>query len=634
MKDLNLSHNFIPLTPAELKKKGISQPDFVYVSGDAYVDHPSFACAIICRTLEDAGYSIAIISQPNWKDTEDFKKFSRPRLAFLVGAGNIDSMVNHYTAAKKRRSEDLYSPGGKAGMRPDRATIVYCNRIREAFPKVPIIIGGIEASLRRFSHYDYWDDAVRHSILIDSGANILSFGMGERSMLEIASALNSGMDISDIDSIPGTCVAKSDISGMKDYVLIPSHNEVSSDKHAYAKAFMMQQREQDAIRGKVLVQNQGKMYLIQNPPAKPLTEAELDRVYELPYTRLPHPSYKEPIPALSEVKFSLTSCRGCFGGCSFCALTMHQGRFISSRSHGSLLNEAVLLTKLPDFKGYIHDIGGPTANFRQPACDKQKKSGLCAEKQCLGYFACKNLKVDHSDYVSLLKKLRQVPGVKKVFIRSGIRYDYVMYDKNDTFLRELILHHVSGQLKVAPEHISDRVLELMNKPASSLYDRFLKRYSDMNAKLNMKQYVIPYLMSSHPGSDIHAAIELALYLKRTKQHVEQVQDFYPTPGTLSTTMYYTGLDPRSMKPVYVPKSMDEKAMQRALLQFYDKRNYPIIRNALKKAGRDDLIGFDKNCLVPPPVTGNKNADHRRNKGDFEPQKRAKQKKGSQNSRRK
>lgn len=590
---------FLPTTAQELSARGIGQLDFVYIIGDAYVDHPSFGPAIISRVLESHGYTVGIISQPDWHSAEEFRRLGRPRLAFLISAGNIDSMVNHYTSAKKRRSSDAYTPGGEAGKRPDRATIVYANRVREAYRGVPVIIGGIEASLRRFAHYDYWDDKVRRSILSDSGADLLIYGMGERQIVEIADALAGGLPVEQITYVNGTCYMTNSLAQVYEYETIESYEAVARDKKAYASAFMAQYREQDAIRGKRLVQPHGDTFLVVNPPAAPLTTEELDAVYELPYARAPHPSYQKEIPALFEVKFSLTSCRGCFGACSFCALTFHQGRVISARSHASLLREAAILTQQPDFKGNIHDVGGPTANFRQPACKKQLKSGVCADRQCLGFEHCKNLMVDHGDYIALLEELSAVPGVKRVFVRSGIRYDYVMYDKSDAFLRALIKNHVSGQLKVAPEHVSDRVLRLMGKPASALYDRFVAKYMQLNRNLGKEQYIVPYFMSSHPGSDLDAAVELAEYLKRTGQRPEQVQDFYPTPGTLSTCMYYTGFDPRTGERVYVPKSASEKAMQRALMQYFMPQYRDLARKALEKAGREDLIGFGKHALVPP-----------------------------------
>lgn len=577
------------MTVDEMKDLGIESFDFVYVIGDAYVDHPSFGPAIISRILESRGYTVGIISQPDWHDTQDFMKFGAPRLAFLVSSGNLDSMVNHYTAAKKRRSSDSFTEGGKIGKRPDRAVIVYCNRIREAYKNVPIVIGGIEASLRRFAHYDYWDDKVRASILFDSGADLLLYGMGEHSIVELAEALDSGLDIRDITYIAGSCFKASSLDMVYDYEMLESYEEVAGNKQAYARAFMQEYREQDPISGKRLVQPHGKSFLVANPPAAPLTTQEMDDVYELPYTRKPHPSYREHIPAIDEVEFSLVSCRGCYGACSFCALTFHQGRIIQSRSHESLIREAKLLTKLPGFKGYIHDVGGPTANFRQPACKKQLKQGVCRDRQCLGYEPCKNLEVTHNDYVILLRRLRELKGVKKVFIRSGIRYDYVMYDKDDTFLKELIKYHVSGHLKVAPEHIDERVLELMGKPSGELYRRFSQRFMQLTKNAGLKQYLVPYMISSHPGSDINAAIALAEFIAESGQHPQQVQDFYPTPGTLSTCMYYTGLDPRTMKRVYVPRSAREKNEQRALMQFFMPQYAKTARTALIKAGREDLI---------------------------------------------
>ncbi len=589
----------LPMSARELKEIfGADEPDFVIVTGDAYIDHPSFGTAIIGRVLQSRGYSVGIIAQPDWHNCEGVKRFVSPKYAFMVNAGNMDSMVNHYTSSKKRRSIDNYSPGGKMGLRPDRAVTVYCNRIREAYGSVPIVIGGIEASLRRFAHYDYWDDKVRRSVLDDSGADLLSYGMGERQTVEIADALAGGLAVRDITYIPGTCYMASSLESVYDYDEIESFEAVSTDKKAYCRAFMRQYEEQDAIAGRRLVQKHGTRWLVANPPAMPLTTQELDDVYELPYTRLPHPSYKEHIPALDEVEFSLVSTRGCFGACSFCALTFHQGRVIQARSHESLIREAELLTKLPNFKGYIHDVGGPTANFRHPACKKQLTKGVCKKRQCLGYEHCKNVEVDHRDFTLLLKKLRALPGVKKVFVRSGIRYDYLMFDRDDSFMRELIAHHVSGQLKVAPEHISDNVLRLMGKPAGGLYDRFCDKYRRLNERMGMDQYIVPYFMSSHPGSTLDSAIELALYLKRTGQRPEQVQDFYPTPGTLSTCMFYTGLDPRDMQPVYVPRDPAEKAMQRALMQYFMPYYRDTARRALIKAGREDLIGPGRGCLVP------------------------------------
>ena len=587
-----------PLTRAALEKAGWDEADFVLVSGDAYVDHPSFGPAIIARVLMEQGYRVAVLAQPDWHSAEEFRRFGRPRLAYLVTSGNIDSMVDHYTVAKRRRSEDAYTPGGRAGARPDRATIVYSNRCREAYPDVPLIIGGIEASLRRFAHYDYWDNHVRHSILYDACADLLVYGMGERAIRQIATALAEGRPFHTLTEIRGTCFRQTNFTDPQ-ALLLPSFSEVAADKQLYSKAFLTELQNQDAISGKRLIQAHEKGVLVANPPAYPLSAEELDAVYELPYTRLPHTDYTEPIPALDEVEFSLTSTRGCFGGCNFCALTCHQGRFIQARSHDSLLREAARMTESPHFRGYIHDVGGPTANFRRPACDKQLTKGVCPDRSCIGFKPCPNLKADESDYTELLKKLRQLPKVKKVFVRSGIRYDYLLYDKDDSFLKELAAHHVSGQLKIAPEHVSDEVLKCMNKPPHALYERFLQKYEAVNRRLGLKQYVVPYLMSSHPGCTLNDAIELALYLKSRRHHPEQVQDFYPTPFTVSTCMYYTGFDPRTGEAVYVPRSETEKAMQRALMQWFLPRNFPLVRKALRLADREDLIGYDPSCLVPP-----------------------------------
>ena len=592
--------SFLPVTPTEASRLGWDAPDFVYVVGEAYVDHPSFGHAIISRVLESAGYRVAMLCLPPWRDESAFQAFGRPRLGFLVTAGVIDSMVNHYTAAKKRRNEDAYAPGGQAGLRPDRATIVYCNRIRRAYRDIPILIGGVEASLRRFSHYDYWDDKVRHSILVDSGATLLMYGMGEASILECAQWLKDGMPKERLESIRGVCYMRKTPPAYGEEV--PSHQAVESGRQAYCQAFMRQYQEQDPIRGKALYQMQDtSRYLVQNPPALPLLSSQLDQVYELPYTRRSHPSYDSAggVPALSEVQFSIASTRGCFGACSFCALTFHQGRIVQSRSAQSIVAEARLITSLPGFKGYIHDVGGPTANFLKPACAKQLRSGACRDRQCLYPTPCKNLEVSHQALVKILRELRALPKVKKVFIRSGLRFDYIMADKDDTFFRELCQYHISGQLKVAPEHVCPRVLEKMGKPAPEVFDAFAEKYQRVNSRLGLKQYLVPYLMSSHPGSDLSAALDLALYLKDTGRQPEQVQDFYPTPGTLSTCMFYTGLDPRSMQPVYVPKSPQEKAMQRALLQFRSPQNHALVRKALRLLGREDLIGFGKNALVPP-----------------------------------
>ena len=601
-----MNHTFLPVTPEECRQRGWDAPDFVYVCGDGYVDHPSFGHAIISRILEQAGYRVAMLCLPPWQDEKAFTRFGRPRLGFLVTAGVIDSMVNHYTVSKKRRNEDAYAPGGKAGMRPDRATVVYCNRIRQAYRDVPILIGGVEASLRRFSHYDYWDNRVRHSILVDSGATLLMFGMGEKSILACADWVANGMNPAELRHIRGICYMQKRPD--PDCVQLPSHAEVISDKRRYCDAVRVEYEESDPVRGKRLCQQQDTdRYLIQNAPTPPLTTAELDAVYELPYTRTWHPMYKEAggIPALQEVEFSIASTRGCFGSCSFCAITFHQGRIIQSRSKESILREAKLLTTLPNFKGYIHDVGGPTANFRHPACDNQLKCGACKNRQCLYPSPCKNLKVSHQDLIDILRELRALPRVKKVFIRSGLRYDYIMADPDGTFLRELCEHHISGQLKVAPEHVCPAVLDKMGKPGRELYDAFVRRYQEVNARLGKKQYLIPYLMSSHPGSDLDAAIELACYLRDTGFYPDQVQDFYPTPGTLSTCMFYTGLDPRTMQPVFVARDPHEKAMQRALMQYRDPRNQPLVREALRLAGREDLIGHGRHCLVPEERAGEK-----------------------------
>lgn len=599
-----MENKFLPICKEDMIERGWDECDFVLVTGDAYVDHHSFGTAIISRVLEHAGYKVGIIAQPNWKTTEDFMKLGKPRLGFLVNGGNMDPMVNHYSVSKRQRDKDLYSPGGEMGHRPDRATIVYCNRIREAYGDIPLVIGGIEASLRRFAHYDYWSDQVRKSILVDSGADLLVYGMSERQIVKVADAINDGFDPKYISFIDGTCYMADSLDEVYvDYVLTPSFEEIKKDKVKFAQAFKIQEAEQDPFRGKAIVQPHGNKFMVQNKPEPPLTREELDEVYALQYTKNYHPSYeaKGGIPALNEVKFSIVSSRGCFGSCSFCAITFHQGRAVQSRSHESILEEAKEITHLPDFKGYIHDVGGPTANFRQEACKKQitEGKGGCKHRQCLDPSPCKNLNVDHSDYINLLRKVRQVPGVKKAFVRSGIRYDYVMADKDNTFMRELIKHHVSGQLKVAPEHVAEEVLYYMQKPAGETYDRFRQKFFAMNEQIGLKQYLIPYLMSSHPGSTLNSAIELAEYLRDIKYQPEQVQDFYPTPGTLSTTMFYTGLDPRTMKEVYVPKSKTEKAMQRALLQYSAPRNYDLVHRALVEAGREDLIGFGPRCLIKP-----------------------------------
>ena len=590
--------SFLPVTMAECRARGWDAPDFVYVTGDAYVDHPSFGLAIISRVLESAGYRVAMLPQPDWHTCEDFKRFGRPRLGFLITAGVIDSMVNHYTVAKKPRDRDVYSPGGQAGMRPDRATIVYANRVRQAYGSVPILLGGVEASLRRFAHYDYWDDRVRNSCLVDAGADVLMFGMGERSILRVAKWLEEGKPFAEM-RIPGTCVMVPEPP--EGALEIAPMEEVAADRTAYARAFKVQYDEQDPVRGRPICQKHGKRYLLQNRPDLPLTREELDRTYALPYERKWHPMYDAQggIPALSEVKFSIAHVRGCFGACNFCALTFHQGRIVSSRSKESVLREARLLTRDRDFKGYIHDVGGPTADFRQPACKGQLEHGACKGKQCLFPAPCKNLVADHREYVDILRALRELPGVKKVFVRSGVRFDYALADKSGAFLRELVAHHVSGQLKVAPEHVSPRVLRYMGKPAPEVYDRFVKRYAQLNRELGMDQYLVPYLMSSHPGCELSDAVLLAEYLHKTGQRPEQVQDFYPTPGTLSTAMFYTGLDPRDMRSVYVPRDPHEKAMQRALMQYFRPENHALVLEALRRAGREDLIGFGKECLIPP-----------------------------------
>ncbi len=595
--------DFLPVTYDEMKKRGWEQPDFIYVSGDAYVDHPSFGMAIITRLLESRGYKVCVIPQPDWHSAEDFKRFGKPRLAFLVSGGNIDSMVNHYSVAKKKREKDLYSPGGEGGYRPDRAVIVYCQRIREAYGKdVAILIGGIEASLRRLSHYDYWDNKVRRSILLDSQADILMYGMGEHQIIELAEALDGGLKAEDITYVRGTVYkAKSLENIYEDYIELPSFEDVSADKKTYAGSFLKQYQNTDAVTANILVEPYKDCYVVQNKPSLPLSREEFDNSYSLPYMRTFHPMYIEKggIPAIDEVRFSIISNRGCFGNCNFCALAFHQGRVIQSRSHDSIISEAEKITKEPDFKGYIHDVGGPTANFRQPACKKQLTEGACLNRQCLFPTACKNLDVDHSDYVKLLRKLRALPKVKKVFVRSGIRYDYLIYDEDETFFRELCQYHVSGQLKVAPEHISPEVLEKMGKPSRKVYESFTKRFYEINRKIGKEQYLVPYLMSSHPGSTLKSAVELAEYLRDTGSMPEQVQDFYPTPGTLSTCMFYTGLDPRTMQEVYIPRSPHEKAMQRALIQYRLPRNYDLVYEALHKAGRTDLIGYDKHCLIRP-----------------------------------
>ena len=607
---------FLPISREDMKKNHISQLDFIIITGDAYIDHPSFGTAIIGRLLESEGFSVGIIAQPSWDSCEDFKKLGEPKYGFLINSGNIDSMVNHYTVAKKKRHDDLYSPGGKGGYRPNRAVIVYSNRAREAYKNTPIIIGGIEASLRRFAHYDYWDDKIRKSIILDSKADLLIYGMGENPIVEIANLLRYGKPINHITSVRGTSYVSNKLDKLKDYILLPSFDEIISDKKAYANSYFLSSREQDSVWGKPLVEPYGDRFVVQNPPQKPLSTKEMDRVYNLPYTRTYHPIYEEAggIPALKEVKFSITSHRGCYGSCSFCALTYHQGRVIQNRSQDSIVSEAKLLTEDKDFKGYIHDIGGPTANFRQRACKKQIEHGVCKDRQCMFPTPCKNLIVDHTEYLSLLKKVRTLPKVKKVFIRSGIRYDYLIYDKNPKFFNELCEHHISGQLKVAPEHISDKVLCEMGKPSKEVYERFITKYHAINKKLGKKQFVVPYLMSSHPGSDLNAAIELGQYIKSMGHMPEQVQDFYPTPGSLSTTIYYTGINPFTNKKVYVTKSQKEKNMQRALLQFGNPENHNLVKSALISCHREDLIGNGKNCLIPTnPIIKRKSSQTPNNK---------------------
>ena len=585
-----------------MEREHITQLDFVYVIGDAYVDHPSFGHAIISRILQLHGYTVGIVSQPDWRDKDSISILGEPRLGFLVTAGNMDSMVNHYSVSKHRRNMDSFTPGGVMGKRPDYATIVYCNLIRQTYKHTPILIGGIEASLRRLGHYDYWSGRVKRSILLDSGADLIMYGMGERSVVQIAEALDSGLAVKDITFIDGTVYKTRNREDIYDAIELPHFEEIKSDKRAYAKSFYTQYCNTDPFSGKRLFETYDeKMFVVQNPTQKPLSKLEMDQVYDLPYMRAYHPSYESAggVPAISEVKYSLISNRGCFGGCSFCALTFHQGRIIQARSQESILKEAKMITEDPGFKGYIHDVGGPTANFRAPACKKQLTKGACPNKQCLFPKPCANLIADHKDYIELLHKLRALPKVKKVFIRSGIRFDYLLADKDRTFLRELCEHHVSGQLKVAPEHISDAVLEKMGKPPVAVYREFVKEYKAMNEKLGKKQYLVPYLMSSHPGSTLKEAVELAEFLRDLGYMPEQVQDFYPTPSTISTCMYYTGLDPRTMQPVYVATNPHEKAMQRALIQYRNTENYDLVHEALIKAGREDLIGFDEKCLIRP-----------------------------------
>ena len=592
---------FLPISRSDMDARGWEQCDFVYIIGDAYVDHPSFGHAIISRILEDGGYKVGILSQPDWRDPKSICALGKPRLGFLVTGGNMDSMVNHYSVTHHHRKADAFTPGGVMGKRPDYATIVYCNLIRQTYRDVPILIGGIEASLRRLAHYDYWSGKIKRSILLDSQADLLLYGMGERCILEVADALNSGLSVRDITYIDGTVFRTTELDESFPTLRLPSFQDLQADRRAYAESFRIQYRNTDPFTAKRLAEPYGKEWVVQNPPQKPLSMAEMDHVYALPYCRTYHPSYEKAggVPAIQEVKFSLVSNRGCFGGCSFCALTFHQGRIIQVRSHESILAEAELMTKDPQFKGYIHDVGGPTANFRAPACEKQLTKGVCPGKQCLFPQPCRNLQADHSDYLTLLRKLRALPGVKRVFIRSGIRFDYLLADKKDAFFRELVRYHVSGQLKVAPEHVSDAVLSRMGKPKNEVYRKFAEKYAALNEQYHLKQYLVPYLMSSHPGSTLKEAIELAEFVRDMGYMPEQVQDFYPTPSTISTVMYATGLDPRTMEPVYVPTKPREKAMQRALIQYRDPKNYALVWEALLTAHREDLIGFGPKCLILP-----------------------------------
>ena len=602
---------FLPISRADMKAQGIKQLDFVYVIGDAYVDHPSFGHAIISRILQANGFTVGIISQPDWKNPDSISILGEPKLGFIVTAGNMDSMVNHYSVSKKRRQKDAFTPGGVMGKRPDYATVVYCNLIRRTYKHTPLIIGGLEASLRRLGHYDYWSNKIKRSILLDSGADLLLYGMGERSIVAMAEGLKSGISIKDLTYIDGTVYKTKDPDSVYDGIMLPSFEEICASKETYARSFYTQYCNTDPFAAKRLIEPYpNKCYVVQNPPSKPLTTSEMDAVYALPYMRTYHPSYEEAggVPAIEEVKFSLVSNRGCYGGCSFCALTFHQGRIIQTRSHESIINEAKQIVWDPDFKGYIHDVGGPTANFRGPSCDKQLTRGVCKNRQCLFPTPCPNLKVDHSDYLSLLRELRTLPNVKKVFIRSGIRFDYLICDKDKTFFRELCEHHVSGQLKVAPEHISDSVLSLMGKPPVAVYNKFKDEYKKINERIGKKQYLVPYLMSSHPGSTLKEAVELAEYLRDLGYMPEQVQDFYPTPSTISTCMYYTGLDPRTMKKVYVTNNPHEKAMQRALIQYRNPKNYDLVYEALHRAHRTDLIGFGPKCLIRPKPNGHPGSD--------------------------
>ena len=593
---------FLPTTADEMRARGWDAVDFAYVCGDAYVDHPSFGHAVITRLLEANGYRVGIIAQPDWRNPESVAVFGEPRLGFLVSSGNMDSMVNHFTVAKKRRRTDAYSPGGKMGLRPDRACAVYGNLIRRTFKRTPIILGGIEASLRRLAHYDYWSDQIKRSVLLDSGADIVSYGMGEKSIIAIADSLAAGLDVSDVTFVPGTAYRTRSIDHVYEPVILPEFEALQADKLEFARSFGLQYRNLDPFSAHPLVEEYPHgVYVVQNPPSEPLTTEEFDAVYALPYERAWHPSYDAAggVPALAEVKFSLVSNRGCLGDCSFCALNFHQGRIIQARSHESILEEARAMTEAPDFKGYIHDVGGPTANFRIPACEKQLTHGACPNKRCLSPKPCRQLRVTHEDYLGLLRELRALPKVKKVFVRSGIRFDYALLDKDRSFIRELVEHHVSGQLRVAPEHVSDAVLGVMGKPGRAVYDEFVREFERINRELGKEQYLVPYLMSSHPGSTLKEAVELAEYCRDLGFNPEQVQDFYPTPSTISTCMYYTGVDPRTMEPVYVAKNPHEKALQRALIQYRNPKNRDLVREALRRAGRTDLIGYDKRCLVRP-----------------------------------
>lgn len=615
-------NDFLPVSKEDMEKAHIRQLDFIYVTGDAYVDHPSFGVAIISRVLEAHGYSVGIIAQPDWKDDASIRILGEPRLGFLVSAGNMDSMVNHYYVSKKHRQTDSYTPGGKPYHRPDHATIVYGNLIRRSYKKTPIIIGGIEASLRRLAHYDYWSNSFKRSVLLDSGADLISYGMGEKSIVEIADALASGMDVSDITYVRGTVFKARNKNSFYDEIYLPAYEEMKADKKLYAQSFKIQYDNTDPFTGKMLVEAYPhEVYVVQNPPAMPLTQEEMDDIYALPYTRRAHPSYDAlgGVPATKEIRFSLISNRGCFGGCSFCALTFHQGRIIQTRSHSSILKEAEQMTQDKEFKGYIHDVGGPTANFRQPSCEKQLKCGVCKNKQCLFPKPCANMNADHSDYVALLRKLRKLPGVKKVFIRSGIRFDYLLADKDETFFDELIKYHISGQLKVAPEHICDAVLKRMGKPENAVFQQFLKKYKQKNEQFHMNQYVVPYLMSSHPGSTLKEAVALAEYIRDLGYMPQQVQDFYPTPSTMSTVMYYTGIDPRDMSPVYVVHNPHEKAMQRALIQYKNPENYELVKEALHLTHREDLIGFDAHALIPPrKMAASAHVPHKQKTGSRKP----------------